>query len=272
MAQQYSLAHLTVLGCPPPEMVYIASRAGYDYVSLRLIPVGTAGEPRYELAADKEMKRQTKAALDSTGVRFLDVELARIVKDLDPKAYEPAIETAAELGAKHVLSSVWVDDHPFVVDKFAELCDIAKGCDMNVCLEFVTWASVTNLQGAMAVLSEAGKDNCGLMVDTLHFHRSRVGLEELDAVPREWFRFAHLCDGPEDIPTDHESLIFTGRDARLYPGEGAIDLAAILNRVPEMPYSIELPHVARVKEFGYAEHAARCLEHAKQYFSAHPRA
>ncbi|MED3904758.1 sugar phosphate isomerase/epimerase, partial [Geobacillus thermodenitrificans] len=33
MARPFSLAHLTVLGCPPPEMAPIAARAGYDYVS-----------------------------------------------------------------------------------------------------------------------------------------------------------------------------------------------------------------------------------------------
>jgi hypothetical protein len=35
MEQEFSLAHLTVLGCAPPEMTYIAARAGYDYVSIR---------------------------------------------------------------------------------------------------------------------------------------------------------------------------------------------------------------------------------------------
>jgi hypothetical protein len=34
-----------------------------------------------------------------------------------------------------------------------------------------------------------------------------------------------------------------------------------------MVYSIELPHLARVKEMGYAEHAFRCLESAKAYFA-----
>lgn len=34
MKKQYSLAYLTVLGCPPPEMVYMAGRVGYDFVSL----------------------------------------------------------------------------------------------------------------------------------------------------------------------------------------------------------------------------------------------
>lgn len=37
MPYQYSLAHLTVLGCPPPELAYVAARAGYDYFSPRLI-------------------------------------------------------------------------------------------------------------------------------------------------------------------------------------------------------------------------------------------
>jgi hypothetical protein len=55
------------------------------------------------------------------------------------------------------------------------------------------------------------------------------------------------------------------REERLYVGEGGIPIADILNRLPAMVYSIELPHLARAKEFGYAEHAARCLASAKQY-------
>jgi hypothetical protein len=40
MRKQYSLSYLTVNGCAPPEMTYIAARTGYDFVSLRLIPLG----------------------------------------------------------------------------------------------------------------------------------------------------------------------------------------------------------------------------------------
>ncbi|MER2256473.1 MAG: sugar phosphate isomerase/epimerase, partial [Priestia megaterium] len=35
MPNQFSLAYLTVLGCSPPEMTYMAAKAGYDFVSLR---------------------------------------------------------------------------------------------------------------------------------------------------------------------------------------------------------------------------------------------
>ena len=56
MALEYSLAHLTVLGCPPPEMVYVAARAGYDYVSPRLIYMGLPGEPNYALAENPDAR------------------------------------------------------------------------------------------------------------------------------------------------------------------------------------------------------------------------
>lgn len=266
MSEKFSLAHLTVLGCPPPEMTYVAAMAGYDYVSIRPIYMGLPGEPNYDLANNKEMLRQTKTALRETGLGVHDIELAKIEEGRNVKQYEPAMEIAAELGAKSVLSSIWTPDRNFYLEQFAELCDIAKKYGLNVELEFVTWASVYDLKGAIDVLKTVNKDNAGIMVDTLHFHRSRVSLEELDEVPKEWFHFAHICDGPEEIPTDKAGLIHTGRDARLYVGEGAIDIAAIVDRLPEnIVYSIELPHIERVKEIGYAEHARRCLQTAKDY-------
>ncbi|MBZ2175531.1 sugar phosphate isomerase/epimerase [Schnuerera sp. xch1] len=267
MKREFSLAHLTVLGCAPPEMTYIAAMSGYDYVSIRPIYMGLSGEPNYDLASNKEMLKQTKRALSSTNMKVHDIELARIYNGVDVKEYLPAFEVAAELGAKSVLSSIWTPNRDFYIEKFAELCDLAKSYRLTVDLEFVTWADVDNLEKAVDILNTVNRDNAGIMIDTLHFHRSRVSLEELDSIPREWFHFAHICDGPSDIPTTKEELIHTGRDERLYVGEGSIDIAAILKRIPEVVYSIELPHIKRVKEYGYAEHARRCLQTAKDYLN-----
>jgi sugar phosphate isomerase/epimerase len=110
------------------------------------------------------------------------------------------------------------------------------------------------------------------MIDIHHFHRARNKPEELDAVPRELFRFVHLCDAPEEIPTEREEMTRILREARLYLGEeGGVDVAGIVNRIPEVPYSIELPNLKRMKEMGCAEHAFRCIEAAKKYLAAHPR-
>jgi sugar phosphate isomerase/epimerase len=268
--RQFSLAYLTLFGCPPPEMTYIASRAGYDFVSLRPIYMGLPGEPNFDLAAKPQLLRETKTALASTGLRVHDIELARIADGADAKKWRPQLEVGAELGAKHVISSVWTDDRVFAAECFDQLCDIAKPLGLTINLEFVTFASVKTLRDALDVLKASRKTNCGVLVDMLHFSRSRVPLTDLAQVPRDWFHFVHLCDGLPGIPTANDELARQAREERLYPGEGAIDIAAILQRIPNVPYSIETPHLARVKELGFTEHAFRCLETAKKFVAAHP--
>lgn len=272
MTRQFSLAYLTVLGCPPDEMIEIAARAGYDFVSLRPIYMGLPGEPNYSLADNKALMRRTKKALADTGIKLLDIELARIYDGVDPKRYLPSMEAAAELGGRHVLSSIWTDDRNFAIERFAELCDLAKPLGLTVELEFVPIASVSNLAGVLDVLHTVKRDNAGVMIDMHHFHRSGDKVEDLDAVPREWFRFLHLCDAPAKIPDSVEEMTYILREARLYVGEGGIDIAGIVNRLPEIPCSIELPNTKRSKELGFEEFARRCLQSAKAYFERHPRA
>jgi len=272
MGYQYSLAHLTVLGLAPPEMIYTARLAGYDYVSIRPILMGVPGERNYALAEQPEMLKQTKRALAETGVKVHDIELARVIDGVDVKSYEPAMAVAAELGAKNIISSVWSDDTDYRTRQFADLCDLAAKYDLTVGLEFVTFAAVRDLKTAKELLDLVARPNATHMIDTLHFSRSRVALEELDTIPQKQLKFAHICDGPAEIPAmdDKSALIHTARDARLYVGEGAIDIAAIIGKLPrDVVLSVELPHLERVAEYGYAEHARRCLATAKEYFAHH---
>jgi len=271
MAKQFSLAYLTVLDCPPPEMTYLAAKAGYDFVSLRPIYMGLPGEPNYALGENKQLLRQTKTALAETGIKLLDIELARIHDGVDPKSYLPAMEAAAELGGRHVLSSIWTDDRNFAIERFDELCELAKPYGLTIELEFVPIASVHDLAGTVDVLQTVNQENAGLMLDIHHFHRSGDKVEDLDALPREWFRYLHLCDAPAEIPKSNKEMTRILREARSYVGEGGIDVASIVNRIPEIPYSIELPNIKRSQELGYEEFARRCLQSAKNYLNAHPR-
>lgn len=270
MAHKYSLAQLTVLDWAPPVMIYNAHLIGYDTVSIRPISMGVKGEHDFDLAKNKELFDLTKQAMEETGMKIHDIELAKIGDGIDVSRYESAFEAAAKLGVGDVISSIWSDDRDFYLAQFSKLCDLAAQYGIAVNLEFVTWASVKDLKGVRSVLDAVKKPNAAIFIDTLHFHRSRVALEELDACPKELFRFAHICDGPADIPTDKEGLIHTGRDARLYVGEGAIDIAAILKRLPkDIPLSVELPHLERVAKWGGVEHARRCLVTAKEYMKKH---
>jgi sugar phosphate isomerase/epimerase len=125
-----------------------AARAGYRFVSLRPIPVGAPNEPLYPLGTDRALLARTKAALSATGVGLLDIEVARIIKEVTPRSYLQALEAAAELGGRHVLSSAWCDDRPYILEFFAELCTLAEPFGLTVDLEFVTWSGVRTLDEA----------------------------------------------------------------------------------------------------------------------------
>ena len=264
--RQFSLAHLTLLETPPPELIRIAGRAGYDYVGLRLLALGLPGEPRYALHEDRALLRDTRAAIAATGVQVLDVELARIVEDRDPETYRPVLEVAATLGAKHVLSSIWMRERSGVIDRFGRLCDLAHTLGLTVNLEFVSSTDWSTLAGALDVVTSAARENVGILVDTLHFHRARTPLEDLERIPPAWSHFAHVCDDRREPPVTIDEARRTMREERLYPGEGAVDIAGILGRLPDdIVCAIELPHRERRCQLGPDAFAQQCLEHTKRY-------
>lgn len=265
MGHSYSLVHLTNIACPPPEFIRVAARAGYDAVSLRTIPLGLPGERPYDLSRDPQLLRQTKQALAETGLKYTDTEIARIADGVDVKDHEPALAAAAEMGVTHILTNIWIDDKARYTEQFVQLCQLAQQYGQDVNVEFVTWASVSNLAQTKELLLASGMSNVGIVVDTLHFYRSRVQLAELDDCPKEWFHYAHLCDCPLEIPTQVDALVHTGRAERLYPGEGAVPIREIVKRIPnpDIAYGLEVPHLSRLEELGFQEYARRVLTAAK---------
>ena len=264
----YSLAHLTLIGCSAPELIYIAARAGYDAVSPRFIPMHVDGEFAC-LPQDKALVQATKMALKTTGLQVLEIELARITDDCDPRSFEAALELGGELGAKRMIMSAWTssrDDRNFLVDCFAETCELAAPYGMSVELEFPSFSRLRTLDETLDIVRAADKENAGILVDTLYMHLSRVDTSELLHVPSEYLKFIHVSDALPGIADTRAGMIQLARDARLYPGEGCIDFRGIIERMPPVDYSIELPNQSRVAELGYEEHARRCLQHSKRAF------
>ncbi len=266
----YSLAHLTLINCTPAELVYVAARAGYDAVSPRFITMNVPGEFAHS-PLDSAQVQATKTALATTGLQVLDIELARITDDCDPREFEAALELGGELGARHMIMSAWTtrrDDRNFLLDVYAETCDLAAPYGLTIDLEFPSFSRLRTLDEVLDIVRAADRPNGGVLVDTLYLHLSRVDLGELLHVPPEWLHFLHISDCLPGIADTREGMIQLARDARLYPGEGWIDFAGIIERCPPMNYSIELPNQSRVAELGYEEHARRCLTHAKATFGA----
>jgi sugar phosphate isomerase/epimerase len=199
---------------------------------------------------------------------LLDIELARILPDVNLQNYVPAFEAAAELGAKHVLSSGWTPDRDYVSEKFAELCDLAKPFGLTVDFEFVTFAAMGTMADAAGVIRAAKRDNGGICIDTLHYFRSNTTLSEIDAVPKSWFRFMQLCDAPKEAPTTREGLIFAARGDRKFVGEGGLDLASVINHLPPMPYSLEIPNTKLALSMSPIDFAKKAIDTARSYIGA----
>ncbi len=270
MGHLYSLAHLTVLQLTPPEMVDVAAKSGYNFVSLRLTRV-TPDEPLYDLAHDRELMKETKARLSATGIKVLDIELFRMDPTLEPETFIPVLDATAELGASLIICQLPDSDRARASDRFARLCDLAKPHGIFVNLEFPHWTETPNLAAAVDVLRAVKKDNAGILIDTLHFARSNSSMEELANLPREWFRFAHVCDAPKEVPATMDGIIHTARAERLFPGEGGIDVRGILQCLPsDIPYSLEIPRVTLTKALGPEEVARLALRVTRHHLDEEP--
>ena len=274
--RKYSLAYLTIPGTAPVDQIHIAAEAGYDTVSLRTIPMHLPNEPEFLMHKDEGLFKATKAALQETGMKLMDIELARVRPDLDINEYEPAFEKAAELGASDVLGSIWSRDIGYYTETAAKVADMAARYGLCYNLEFLPWAGVRNLQEAITLLDELQRKNLFIMVDTLHAGRAGVTAAELRRTDKKYFRFMHLCDGPAGPNGDpvldnikDDLMLYTAREARYYVGQGCMDVAGMVAAIPGVPLSIELPNLKEMAARGAFGHAKECLDTAKAYFKAH---
>lgn len=238
--RKISLAHFTVMDAPPGELVPIAAQAGFDAVGLRIEPplptdtvVPVVGQARLIQA----IRRQIADA----GVPVLDIEAFWIQEHTDVGRWRPALEVGAELGAKHVLVVGHDPDRARLVQNFAQLCSLCAEHDLRPMLEFIPYAEIGTLSGAVALIKEAAASNSGVLVDSIHLSRSGGKPSDLAGCDTGLFSYAHISDVPS-APPPREELRAEARGRRLYPGDGELWLTDFVAALPkDAPLAIEAP-------------------------------
>lgn len=249
MTRLLSLAHLSAVDLTPPELVRAAARHGFDAVGLRLLRV-TETTPGYPLWESAEMLAETQTAQKETGIQVFDAEFVRITPEFDPAALLPFLDTAAALGAQHVIAAPYDEERPRLIESLATLQELARARGMNAVLEFYPWTCVPDLATVVEVVDAAGED-VGILVDTLHFDRSKSDLDLLSRIDPRRLPYLHLADAHRQPSYTLDELLLAGRAERLPPGEGEIDLKAIISRMPpECPIAIEIPMSGRLAREG----------------------
>lgn len=241
LTRPITLAPLTVLELSPPELVACAAEAGYDGVGLRLIRA-TGEEPLRPTIGETPMIRETRQRLDDTGLFVLDIEVLRLRPDTVVRdEFGPFLETGAYLGASQVLVTGNDPEHSRLAANFAELSLFAQDFGVVPNLEPMPWTDVRNLDEAASILRRTGASDVGVLVDAIHYDRALATTADLAALPAKWIRYVQICDGAFPRPTSVDELRYQGRNARLLPGEGCIDIVAMLQALPCVPVSIEAP-------------------------------
>jgi len=226
------LAALTVLELPAAEQVSVAAQAGYTHVGLRLIPVAGQTLPPFDV---DEIERR----LADTGIRVLDLEVFRLSADTKVADFEPALDTAARLGASELLVHGADPDEARLVENLGRLCDLAARYRLAANLEPMPWVEVSNIVKAKRVLDQAARTNSAPLVDAIHFFRAGDRFSE---IPQK-LNYMQLCDARPERPADMQEIIRQARADRLFPGEGGLDLQGLMRALPrELPISVEIPY------------------------------
>ena len=263
---QFSLAYLTVIGTPPRRMIQIAAETGYDFVSLRLTPV-TDHEPRFPYTTDPDLVSDVVKALDEYDMSVLDVELIRTDPDTSATDWQSFVEVSAEMGARHIVTQIPEPDQARAVERFQEVCDLAAAHDLTVDLEFIPWSATKDLASAADIVTKASRPNGAILIDTLHFARSGSSVEHLADLPRGLFNFIQLCDARAPTSTTDQEMIRVARSDREPPGTADIELQPIVEALPRVPYSLEVPNDVRRQKMGAAAFARLVREAADTFMS-----
>ena len=122
-------------------------------------------------------------------------------------------------------------------EALAPVCEGAAGCGLLVSLEFLPWTDVPDPATALAIAERTGHANAGVMVDSWHLFRGIGDMAALRALPGDRVVGVQLSDAPARataVPTV-ETL-----EARLVPGEGDIDLPALVRALDAIGSSAPL--------------------------------
>lgn len=100
------------------------------------------------MLGDSPMRRETLARLRDTGVRVFDFGVFRLQRGVDVSAFEPVLETAATLGARHACVNGDEPDPQALAGLLHELCELTRRYGIRVNLEPTPWTGIPTIASA----------------------------------------------------------------------------------------------------------------------------
>ncbi|MFT5111148.1 MAG: sugar phosphate isomerase/epimerase [Parasphingorhabdus sp.] len=239
-----SLSYYTVPELDALETVAVAAATDCRHVGLRLLG-GQPGGGETELLSNSTLRRKMRQSMLDHGVSALDANTVRLVPTSNIASYGPFFDAAAELGARHVLTTVDDPEPQRLNDNLLRLCTMATDRQLTIDFEFVPWLKLSSIEASAQLIRQCEHPALGISVDALHYFRSQGTPAQIAALPPQWFRYAQLCDvASVTSPSSSQAFITEATQERLPPGEGVIDLVGMLRVLPpRIPIALEIPQL-----------------------------
>ncbi len=183
---------------------------------------------------------------------IVDVEPQEVVVDTvealmlsrDPRKAETGIALAAELGARAIVAiNIATVDDAAAAGQLAELCALANGYGLLVCLEPISIGATRTPADGLRILRQSGATNARLAIDLLHVVRTGTSLADVAVIEPGLFGSAQLCDGPMQIA--QPELIEDASASRMEPGRGGFPVREFLRLIPAwVPVRLDVPQRA----------------------------
>lgn len=218
------------------ERLAAAVGAGYDGIGLR--PTHVKAELAEGLSYDDLRARLSDSGLELVEVGFVAGWWRDGEAGEKAVAHERGLHLLSDRlgGARHLMAISGPYDEPLAVmaERFAGVCDRAAEHGLRVGLECLPWTGIPDLATGWEIVSTAGRDNGGVVLDTWHFRRGGSSTDTLRAIPPERIIAIQLSDGRYDVVEGHLEDTFTRREL---PGDGDFALGELLGLVRELGIS-----------------------------------
>jgi sugar phosphate isomerase/epimerase len=190
--------------------------------------------------------KEMKQIFDDAGLKYLEVEFLADFFARPGTAERAAsdqlrrllFDTAAAFGAHHIKVGN-IPGTPCeperLVEEFAALCDdAAENTDAKIAYEFMPFdVNVRDLDTALTLVTEAGRRNGGLAIDTWHMSKLQIPPEEMKRIPPEYLTWVELSDGQfENMEDEIDEVV----NHRKLPGEGEFDIPGYVLALREAGY------------------------------------
>jgi sugar phosphate isomerase/epimerase len=232
-----SLCWGTMMRATLADLVDVAGSSGFDAVSITpalyadaLASGMSAGDIRRRCAdagVEVSLIDPLMSALPgspdpgSTGGRFGalfsygEEDCYRMAEALDVRT----VNVAHYMGAAVPVTSL--------IDGLGGLCERAGAQGLRLLLEFMPEGSVPDLATALTIVRATGALNLAVMFDTWHFFRTGGTLDDLKGVARGEVGGLQASDAP----AAQQGVIEARVNSRLLPGDGAIPVGALIDRM-----------------------------------------